>query len=396
MDKMDKRMIFFMDELLKNHGMATFAQLQKNLEATLTPEEKKQYQQARFPRSQETSSGIDAALSDCPYLHATVTLTDHIEIVAISAITLVSGVTAKTVNIANILRTGHVILTFKDYAKAFITIITKGYEAGKIAFKAASKSAKLAGELPEESSKMAKYASKAARLLKVIAAFGVIADVVLLGYVLYPEKKQTYELRTAITELYVRRIISKFYERLASAVKTQDGMMISYLILVSDSGTIDPDEQRAADKIANKLIGYVQEDWEAIDTKSSLDLLVTFDHMRECLDPSYDEALKQADEFEDNGAAPPANRTVDAVQYTAPTVTEKLAYNGLSGKELEIELEELKKSFAEYLPSSEPSSDGGYTMSIQDIVGIQDIVLQIHKMVDTDMFEKAAIVELFS
>jgi hypothetical protein len=64
----------------------------------------------------------------------------------------------------------------------------------------------------------------------------------------------------------------------------------------------------------------------------------------------------------------------------------------LSGEDLEIELEELNKSFAEYLPSSKLSGgrEGGYTM------GIQDIVVQIHKMVDMDVFEKAAIVELFA
>jgi hypothetical protein len=48
MNKMDERMIRFLDELLKNHGMATFTELQKKLEATLTPEEKEQYLQVHF------------------------------------------------------------------------------------------------------------------------------------------------------------------------------------------------------------------------------------------------------------------------------------------------------------------------------------------------------------
>jgi hypothetical protein len=54
-------------------------------------------------------------------------------------------------------------------------------------------------ELLQESSKMAKYAAKAARILKVIAVLGVIADAVLLGYAVCLASLLNHHVRCLIT-----------------------------------------------------------------------------------------------------------------------------------------------------------------------------------------------------
>jgi len=320
----------------------------------------------------------------------------------ISAVVLMSGVLAKTIDIGNFLRTGHVLITFKDYAKAFITIFSKGYQAGKAAFSAAAKSAKLAGEILEDGSKLAKYASKAARVLKVIAILGVIADAVLLAYAYFAEKEQRDKLRDAINELYVRRIISKFYTRLCDAIKTQDGMMISYLLMVSDAGTIDPDDQRAADKIANKMVTYIQTDWAAVDSESSLNLLLELDHRRNSWmneDPTYNDAIKAADDFNESSSAsanasvamfaasPPAPHVAAShAAFALHTEPHKLGsiHGHMSDAEIEAEILALDKEFEDLLP---PYSKGEH---------LGDIPTHINKMVDTGHFDKAFIKKLFA
>ncbi|KAF8878186.1 hypothetical protein BD779DRAFT_1217895 [Infundibulicybe gibba] len=230
MKKADERMIPFINEILTNHGLQTFDTLKAKLMAAMTPEEKQAYEEL-IERSRQVSEGVDNALTGT------------------SIILFFSGVTAKTIDIVKFLAAGHVAATFSSYAKAFITLVTRGFEAGKAAFEAAAKSASLAVDFLEDSSKLAKYAARASRVLKIIAVVGVIADAFILAFALYAEAQQRTALRGAINDLFVRRIISKFYEKMCGAIKTQDGLMLSYLLFVTDTVVL-PEDQAAADRVS--------------------------------------------------------------------------------------------------------------------------------------------------
>ncbi|KAF8871918.1 hypothetical protein BD779DRAFT_1574691 [Infundibulicybe gibba] len=278
MDKADARMVPFINEILQNHGMQTFDDLKAKLDASLTPEQKKVYDEL-VERSKQVSEGIDNALTGT------------------SVILFFSGITAKGIDIAKFLACGHVMETFRSYAKAFIVLVTRGFEAGKAAFQAAAKSASLAVDFLEDSSKLANYAARASKVLKIIAVVGIIADAFILAFALYAEAQQRTALRGAINDLFVRRIISKFYERMCSAIKTQDGLMLSYLLFVTDQEVL-PEDQAAADRIADRFIQYVTEDWAAIDSESCYGLLSDLDSSRNSWrneDPSKASAIEQAD-----------------------------------------------------------------------------------------------------
>jgi len=119
-----------------------------------------------------------------------------------------------------------------------------------------------------------------------------------LAFALYEEGKQRDALRGAIHELYVRRIISKYYQKMCDAVQTQNGLMLSYMLFVSDP-VVDPLDQASADRIAAKLVQFVQEDWITIDSNSCLTLLITMDHKRGSWmedDPAWADAIKEADD----------------------------------------------------------------------------------------------------
>ncbi|KAF8878184.1 hypothetical protein BD779DRAFT_1676937 [Infundibulicybe gibba] len=279
MNKSDARMVPFINEILKNHGLQTFDQLKAKLMASMTPEQKKSYEEL-VERSRQISDGVDNSLTGT------------------SIVLFFSGITAKSIDIIKFLAAGHVAETFSSYAKAFIILVTKGFEAGKAAFQAAAKSASLAVDILEESSKLANYAARASRVLKIISVVGVIADAFILAFALYAESQQRTALRGAINDLFVRRIISKFYERMCSAIKTQDGLMLSYLLFVTDQKIL-PEDQAAADKIADKFVKYVTEDWAGITTDACYTLLNDLDASRSSWkneDPDRASAIQQADQ----------------------------------------------------------------------------------------------------
>ncbi|KAF8878189.1 hypothetical protein BD779DRAFT_1218200 [Infundibulicybe gibba] len=261
MDKALERMDPYIQEMFRNNGMKTFDDLKAKLDASLTPEQKMAYDEL-VQRSKKTTDGIDNALT------------------VFSAMTFYSGIAVKAIDITSFLISGHVISTFRAYGKAFITLITEGLEAGKAA------------------SKLGMYASRASKVLKTVAALGIIADAFILALAIYQEAQQREYLRAAINDLFVRRIISKFYERMCDSIKTHNGLMISYLLFVSGP-EISAEDQSAADKIAKKMSDFVTEDWENIDTASSYDLLSALDSARTSWrdeDPSRESALQQADQ----------------------------------------------------------------------------------------------------
>ncbi|KAL4262791.1 hypothetical protein AB1N83_006505 [Pleurotus pulmonarius] len=316
MDKEDQRMIPYLNQILKNHNMSTFDELQAKLNAALTPEQKQMYTDM-LANSAKLTGQTDVAL------------------MAMSGILFTSGVVAKTIDIANFLRACNLVTVIRSYARAFITLVTEGTEAGARAFRLVSTLIRWGEETLAETSQVAKYAGTASRFLKVLAIVGIFADGFILAFDFYEQRKQKDELDKAIRELYVSRIIAKMYGSMCNAVKTQDGMMLSYLILVGDDGTIDPDDQRAADKIAGKLVDFVKQDWSAITTNSSLDLLVVLDKQRGSWttdDPSYQDALDDAEDRLKNdppetpgssGTSLSASKTLKAAAHAIAKATDE-------------------------------------------------------------------------
>ncbi|THH34065.1 hypothetical protein EUX98_g50 [Antrodiella citrinella] len=234
MDKEDKRMVPFINQILKNHQMSTFDELKNKLDGVLTDEQKKAYNDL-VENSSKMSQGTDTAL------------------MAMSGILLTSGVLAKTIDIGNFLRAANIVTVFRGYTRAFITFVTEGVEAGLKAFRILQAGFKWATETMEETSTLARYAANSSRWLKILSVIGIFVDAFILAFDYFVQKKQKEALDKAITELYVGRILVKVFARMCDAIKTQDGMMIAYLILVGDDGTIDPDDQRAADKACASL-----------------------------------------------------------------------------------------------------------------------------------------------
>ncbi|KAJ8501853.1 hypothetical protein ONZ45_g12005 [Pleurotus djamor] len=336
MDKEDARMVPYINQILKNHNMATFDELQKKLEDALTDEQKAQYK-SMLDNAQKLTSKDDVAL------------------MAMSGILFTSGIVAKgTIDIGNFLRAVNVVTVVRSYARAFITLVTEGVEAGARAFRVVATAfrwaegmqyiniyilnfwftyAILATTLSEtllETSTLARYASNAGRFLKVLSIIGIFADGFILAFDFFEQKKQRDELDKAIRELYVSRIIAKVYAQMCDAVKTQDGLMLGYLILVGDDGTISPDDQRAADKIAGKFVDFVKADWSSINTSSALDLLVVLDKQRDSWvtdDPTYQDAINDANNQmkQDPPAAPGTDTPVASAHIVVKTMIHNIA-----------------------------------------------------------------------
>jgi len=221
------------------------------------------------------------------------------------------------IDIANFLRAGHIVATFEAYGRAFIILVTEGLDAGRAAFTAAARGAEVAAEALQDVSKLAKYAAKAAEFLKAVAILGVIADAFILAFAAYEESQQRDELRNAINELFVRRIISKFYEQLCDAIKNEKGLMLSYLVLLGKDGTMPPVMQPAADTIAGLFVTNVHSDWDAVSSESCYQLLATMDKNRGSWtneDPSHDDAIAKADTGKDSSGTGPATPPI----ITAP------------------------------------------------------------------------------
>ncbi|KAJ8516947.1 hypothetical protein ONZ45_g5826 [Pleurotus djamor] len=311
MTKADARMLPYINQILANNKMSTFDELQAKLNAALTPEQQAQYNNL-IKSSAQLTQGTDTAL------------------MAMSGILFTSGIVAKAIDIGNFLRAVGLVTMIRGYARAFITLVTEGVEAGARAFRLASTVFKWAEDGLVEASQVAKYASNAGRFLKVLSIVGIFADGFILAFDLYEQKQQRDELVKTIRELFVSRILAKVYARMCDAIKTEDGLMLSYLILVGDDGSIDPDDQRAADKIANKFVSFVKDDWSGITAASSLDLLVVLDTQRGSYtsdDPKYQDAIKDAEDqlAQDPPQSPGSTASVASVSSVMKAVSSSFA-----------------------------------------------------------------------
>ncbi|KDQ28253.1 hypothetical protein PLEOSDRAFT_167892, partial [Pleurotus ostreatus PC15] len=333
MDKEDARMLPYINQILKNHNMSTFDDLQKKLNDALSGTQKQMYDDL-VNNARRLSVGDDTAL------------------MVMSGILFSAGIVAKgndqfvlyfdgdssifpAIDIGNFLRAVNLVTVLRSYARAFITLVTEGVEAGMRAFRLVSTVFRWSEETLLETSQLARYAGNASRFLKVLSVIGIFADGFILAFDFFEQKKQKEELDKAINELYVSRIVAKSFARMCDAIKTQDGLMLGYLILVGDDGTISKEDQDAADKIVNKFVEYVKKDWGAITTTSSLDLLVVLDKQRGSWtneDPSYQDAIKNAEDQVKTD--PPSSPGVHAVVSTSALVA-KTAAHRLAAAEVE-------------------------------------------------------------
>ncbi|EMD39522.1 hypothetical protein CERSUDRAFT_111847 [Gelatoporia subvermispora B] len=279
LDRADERMVPLINQVMAKNGLKTYDQLRDKLMSTLTDEQKKMYD-ALFESNKAWSFGTDSA------------------IMAMSGLVLTTSIIRKTIDIGNVLRAVNIVSIFQGYGRAFITLVTEGWQAGVTAFKAVRAGIKAAVEGLEASSKAARYAATASRWLKTIAFLGLVADAFTLALDAYEQHKQRDELRKAIAQIYVSRISAQFFTDMCNSIKTWNGILMGYLV-IAGSDSVDEATQSAADLIAKKYIEFVQKDWKDITAANALDKLVVLDKKRGSWtteDPAYDDALKSAEE----------------------------------------------------------------------------------------------------
>ncbi|KAJ8455633.1 hypothetical protein ONZ45_g18890 [Pleurotus djamor] len=287
MDKQDARMVPLINEILDANGLASFEELQEKLNNVLTPEQQKAY-------------------NDLVKHSADIESSNKVAIITIGIIALTSG----SVAIGNLIRVGMLLDTMRGFARAFIILVTQGLDAGISAFKFVIGAVRWVLEGNQgttEGAQIASYMSNGTAYLGILSIAGILAD----GFILaYAEKEQKAELDKAIGELYVSRIVAKVYSKMCDAIKTQDGIMLAYLLNATD----DPD---AAAAVANTLVTNVKNAWTDITTKTALDELIVFDSTRgswTASDPSYDDAIARA---EDKMKADPPQSGPVAAQLTS-------------------------------------------------------------------------------
>ncbi|KAJ8516941.1 hypothetical protein ONZ45_g5828 [Pleurotus djamor] len=294
MDKQDARMIPLINEILDAHGLASFEELQEKLNTVLTPEQQQAYRDLI-----EHSADVESS--------------NKVALITIGVIALTSGAVA----VGNLIRVGFLLDAMRALAHAFFTLVTKGLEAGIAAFNVLSTTLRWVmgrGQFAEDGVLMAKYLANGTTYLGILSIAGILADGFILAYAYYEEKEQKNELDKAIGELYVTRIIAKVYSKMCDAIKTQDGIMLAYLLNAAD----DPD---AAAAIANTLVTNVKNAWTNITTKTALDELIVFDSTRgswTASDPSYDDAIARAEDK--MKADPPQSGPVAAQLASAKSV----------------------------------------------------------------------------
>ncbi|KAF8868347.1 hypothetical protein BD779DRAFT_1598340 [Infundibulicybe gibba] len=162
MDRRSARMVPYINEVLRNHGMSTFDDLKARLDATLAPEQQRAYEKL-VQISQGTTESNDKTLT------------------ILSIIVLCSGSLAQDgAALIVFLACGHIASVFRAYA-TFVVLITKGVEAGNVAFQAIRKSAKLAADVLNDQGKLANCAAWASQVLEIIAICGIATKVYILG-----------------------------------------------------------------------------------------------------------------------------------------------------------------------------------------------------------------------
>ncbi|KAE9391813.1 hypothetical protein BT96DRAFT_1023872 [Gymnopus androsaceus JB14] len=292
-DKIDARIIPTMNKLLAHHGLKTWDQLFERVMSALTPEDKEAYR-----KLVQGFKDVDENISD--------------SLTIMSGILFSTAALGKAIDIAFFLFSGHVISTFRGYAKAFYLMLTKGIDAGLKAYQAAAKAADSAIDVLKNASKIGKWAKNASRVLKIVAVIGVIADAFILAMAYFEEKKQRDELRAAINELYVRRLISKYYTLMCDTLKsntTTFEMYINFWDIYPDPTDM---QQEMLDMLMTTNINTISKNFADYDAKYCYDLCKALDtNSWTNEDPSEANAIKQADE--DIGGSTSLSSLADAM-----------------------------------------------------------------------------------
>ncbi|KAF8623295.1 hypothetical protein AX17_007467 [Amanita inopinata Kibby_2008] len=269
-------MVEQMEQILRTYNIGSFHYLQRKFTSTLSSQERLTYERLT-KRLEPTDEAVEPT----------------VEILTIIA--FFSGSFSRTVDLSVILRIGHIIATMKDYAKAFVILGKHGLEAGKAAFAAAAQSAKLVNDILQDDDKLTRYASRSARLLKIVASVGFdphsfISSISQAAN--EPEQKE--RLQRAIQDLYIRRMISLSFERLCDAIMIQDGLMLSYMTYLTGN------HQLHANEMAKMIVNTVSNAWYKIDTPTSVNILAENDSHRSSWtqdDPNPLTAIAEADEM---------------------------------------------------------------------------------------------------
>ncbi|KAF8630313.1 hypothetical protein AX15_003005 [Amanita polypyramis BW_CC] len=212
-----------------------------------------------------------------------------------NVIFMFSGLNAKAIDISEALYIAHLVVTMKDYARAYVILCKYGLEAGKVAFAEAVQSAQsINGVIINDNEKLMKYALRATWLLKLVAVTSVDPDLCVSGLSnIEDEQQQKQELADIIETLYLRRLDSFFFERLCDAIMIHDGMLLQYLICAANG------LQWRADGYAKSLLDSMKNAWNNIDTATSVEMVSIPDIRRNAwteVDPPPNSAIKFIDE----------------------------------------------------------------------------------------------------
>lgn len=331
-----RRVMELVGDTLRANGTQSFPDLQRQFSTGLTAQERMLYE-----RLVKRLSAVDE------------TVEPTLEVFTI--ILMFSGSVNKALDVHETLRIGHAIATMKDYAKSFVILFKFGLQAGKAVLASSAQSAKLVNDIIQDDEKLIKYASRAGRLLKHVAQRGLDPDqsIALLSEAAN-EEEQKDKLRAAIHDLYPRRLVSLFFERLCDAIMLLDGLLLEYMTHLTEG------RQTHADETANLMLKAMMNAWRNIDTATSVNMMAGNDSRRNAWmedDPNPPDAVRLSDEMK-------AQIGISATQSNAgydigaiANLYSAMGYGGAdadaepnTGYDAQAELQDIDRIFVKFLP----------------------------------------------
>ncbi|PFH47771.1 hypothetical protein AMATHDRAFT_6439 [Amanita thiersii Skay4041] len=270
--EMKKQAVDYMKRALDMHAMENFLEVQRALINTIASEDRLLYERLMERLKPAADESVDPTFE------------------ILTMIALLTGVVNKNFEVREILRAGHILATLRANAKAFVIFVKFGHSSGKSAFVSAAQSSKLASDILDDGERVVKNASRAARLLKVVASTGINPDAQIRSYIHAEENDQRYKLQVMINDLYLRR----FYESLCDVIMVVDGLLLSYIKYVTEK------QQMHANEMARLIMTTVTRAWRNVDTVSSLNASLETDYNRPSWreeDPDALSVIQDADDM---------------------------------------------------------------------------------------------------
>ncbi|KAK2464138.1 hypothetical protein APHAL10511_003831 [Amanita phalloides] len=272
-----RQMVDQVDNILRSIEVQDFPDLQQRLFATMTAQERMIYERLA-ERLRPVGQIIDPTL----------------EVYTLSLI-ITGGSINKAVNVSDILHIAHLVATMRDYARSFVILCKYGLEAGKSAFSVSTQSARLVDDVIRDDEKLIKYASRSANLLRLVATTGLDPDPWVSKFSqATSDEEQKQKLQVAIHELYLRRLVSLYFERLCDAMMLHDGLLLNYLIHLTGMQGLH------ADETTTLLAKAMMNAWRNIDTATSVNMIAGTDARRDSWieeDPQSSKAVQLLDEM---------------------------------------------------------------------------------------------------